>query len=97
MRVYKYQVSVFSLYKEYGDAPFCTTEALRKVTSYQMIAYKKLIKPINKKDAIELRPEIKDWKPGNWQFWVVSDKGKKLANKMKDFPDLMAKHLLLRE
>jgi hypothetical protein len=96
MRIYNYHIAIFSLYKAYGDTPFCTTEALRKVTSYQMLTYKNLIKRISKDKAIELRPEIKEWKPGNWQFWVISDKGLYHINKIKDFPDLMAKHLLLR-
>ena len=37
----------------------------------------------NRKEAEELRPEIKDWPRGNWQFWKFTSHGIMEVEKIK--------------
>ncbi len=97
MRIYKYHIYIYSLWQKYKNKPFCTTEAHKVIlpTALDFLYRKKLIEGVTKKRAKDIRPEIKEWHPANWSFWMINQKGELLIEQVEKNSDLVAKRLLL--
>ena len=97
MTIYKYHIMLHRIYKKHSNSSFVSKELDELNINSMMQNYlrqKKFVRYIKRKQAEELRPEMKEWINAPWSFQKLTQEGLKVARFLDKNEHLIAKKLL---